>query len=657
MKKIFSENKKKFIFIFLLTLIFYLPIILNPNVLLNRGNDLSEFFWPIINFVKIQIIEYKNFPFWTNLFLAGMPLLPDSQSPLFYLPNIIFLLLPLDLAYVVYIIIHGFFGGLGAFFCARYGFNLSPKIAFIAAAIFITSPKIAGYVEAGHLGLITSFNWLPYLLLSLIKISRFPDVGWMTLTAISLSQIFYTHIITFLISVVCSFFLLITNLILVKKFKRSLLYFFLSVVFTFGLISITLLPQLEWSTETTRFLLLKNPDIYPKWQSFEEFFISFIFPWANFKEYLNTDSEKWLSIGSSITIISLVGFFFAKTRLKIILIFVSFIVILISLNNISPIINWLNSQDIYKLMRVSTRVWFIEVLIIIFLLVWGLEVLLKKLPPRFHIIIYSLVFLISLENFILSWSRYSKTIQPEDFAPSQVYDFLQQDKNRFRVFCLNRCLSQKESSIRKIELIEGYNTLMQYNYYQQSWQFTNSFWNYYTLSIPPISLYAFENIQPDAKALGDYNVKYIISPYKIDNKDLVHREKFGKYTIYENKKLKPRAYFLENDRLTFNEAKIIHFSPNFIRVDTSSNNHKNVILAEVYNKQWTAYLNGKEKVNVQETPNRLRLVDITSQTKYVDFKYYPKSFVLGRFITLITIIMVILINTTLWTRIKRYFSP
>ncbi|MCX6706193.1 MAG: hypothetical protein NTV24_03785, partial [Candidatus Woesebacteria bacterium] len=97
--------------IFLATLIFYLPIFINPKLFVDRNNDLQEFFWPIYFFVKEQIINNHQIPFWNNMILSGTPLLPDPQAPFFYIPNIIFLFLPINLGFIISAFAHTFFGG------------------------------------------------------------------------------------------------------------------------------------------------------------------------------------------------------------------------------------------------------------------------------------------------------------------------------------------------------------------------------------------------------------------------------------------------------------------------------------------------------------------------------------------------------------------
>lgn len=111
--------------------LFYLPIIINPSILLARGNDLTIFFWPMIYFVKNIILTNHQLPLWNNLFFSGTPLLPDPQAPIFYLPNIIFLLFKnIDTGFFVSTYIHILVSSIGMYLLGRYGFKFSKKSHF-----------------------------------------------------------------------------------------------------------------------------------------------------------------------------------------------------------------------------------------------------------------------------------------------------------------------------------------------------------------------------------------------------------------------------------------------------------------------------------------------------------------------------------------------
>lgn len=625
-------HKKVILIILFSVILFYMPILLNPNLVLERGNDLQEQFWPIYHFIKEQILVNHQFPLWNNLWFAGMPLLQDPQFSFFYLPNIIFLLLPIGSAFIITFILHTFLGALGIFLISRKVFNLSETSSLFTALLFIFSPKLAGFLEAGHPGLIESYGVIPYVILGTLMLAKSKRKIWILLLSISLSALFFTHTIIFLISLVaCVILYVICILPHIKQFKS----FIISLCLTFGFIAVTLLPQLEWSKLTTRFLLLSTRDVYPKWNSIKEFVQNIFLPWINGSEIWKIDSEKWIPLGLLVSLLSVLGFFGLKKKLKLIILTATFLITVVILNNASPFYKLLITQDWYVLMRVSTRLWFIILFIIIFLAGLGLDRIISKFNSKFA---YLIIFISISELTFFSWFYLSKPIPKLAFVSEPVYQFLKDDTEQFRVFCTTRCLSQKRAAEYELELVEGYNTIQQMNYYNEAWQLMGGYWNYYTLSIPPMGLYKFEKLQPDPVSLGAYNVKYVISPHKLTNIEFVLKENIKGYLIYQNKLFLPRAYFWTNDQKPSIKAPILQYSPNHIRVDTSSNKTQRIVLSEVYSLGWVAYLNGKSKVPVQEKPDALRLVDIKSDTQFVDFKYQPESFKYGLIITGITLI-------------------
>lgn len=643
-------NKKIFLVLLSATLIFYLPIIFNPSLVLNRRNDLEEFFWPIFYFVKEQIITNHQIPFWNNLWLSGIPLLPNPQVAFFYPPNWSFLIFPIDSAFIINFIFHTLLGSLGIYFTSRLTLKLSDKASLFASLLYIFTPKLSGYLEAGHLGLTQSMAWIPFTIMSVLMLAKTTELGWAILLSVSLAGLFSTHTVIFIL-IILSSTILYTILLIInfseKKIVKQSCIFLVSLVGTFGLTAVTLLPQIEWSKFTTRFLLLSTRDVYPKWISIWEFLKNIFIPSiGGFDNLWQIDSEKWLALGLGISILALIGFLRLSLKIKILVSMAILFIILISLNNASPLYSLLLKQDWYVLMRVSTRVWILMILIVIFLAGFGLDNLINK-SSKF--IVYILITFSFLELIFLSWGYLLKPTNKPNFAPKEVLQFLVSDHDKFRIYCTTRCISQKDAAENNLELLDGYDTVQQLNFYKQSWQLMGAYWNYYTLSIPPMGTYTFDKPQPDSRSLGDFNTKYIISPYPLTSENFMLVKQFGEYKIYRNNLLLPRAYFWTDTQKPSSPAPILKYLPNYIKVDTSFQSTNHLVLSEVYSPEWEAYLDGKEKVPVQQKPDTLRLVDIKKNTKFVDFKYQPKSFQVGLMVTLATWII---ISFTLkkWTR-------
>lgn len=612
---------------------YFLPFVINHDLLLAQDNDLQQQFWPFFYFIQQKFWETHTLPLWNNLIFSGTPLLPDPQFSLFYPPNFLFIILPTNLAFLVYLFFHIILGGIGIYLISLYIFHWPALISLSLGAFYIFAPRLAGYLEAGHSGLVASYGFLPLVLLAILGLNQQGRIIWVYLLTISLTAIFFTHTVTFGWVLLISTFLWIILVTKTRYWLKKTIYFTVGILLVLGLSAVTLLPQLQWAPITSRNLLLVQKDIYPKWESKKEFLAQFFLPYQQDQK----DTEKTITLGVGLLILALLGWWNLSLKNKILTGTGLILAGLIALNNVSPVYPILLSQDIFVLTRVTTRHWFAVIMLVIFLAGFGLKILLSnKVRP---LIIITILFLIGTELIFLSWSRLLQIDhQSSQYAPGEIYQFLQQDPSRYRVFCLTRCLAQQDAALHQLELVEGYNTLQQMNYYQHMWQLSGGYWNYYTLALPPIGLYKFTRLIPDPVSLGEYNTKYIISPYPLDNPQLRLAKKINQFFIYQNQAVLPRAYF-KNSLPANLKAPILKFSPNEIRIDTSSKPSNQLVLAEVYSPGWQAYLNGKEKTPVLETPISLRLVSLKSDTQFVDFKYQPPGFKEGSAITLVTILI------------------
>lgn len=194
------------------------------------------------------------------------------------------------------------------------GFKLTTSL--FATILYITTPKLFGYLEAGHVGLATSFAWLPFVFIGTLKLIKSPNFKSAIILALPLAAIFYTHIPTFLIVGVASGLIVIINLVLQKKkeIKKALLFSISSVLVFFGLMVVILLPQIEWLLYTTGQILLAKPEIFPQWNDPIEFLQSIFLPWVNIHQ---TDSEKWIPLGIIVSTLAFYGFLKLGKKLKV----------------------------------------------------------------------------------------------------------------------------------------------------------------------------------------------------------------------------------------------------------------------------------------------------------------------------------------------------
>lgn len=618
------------------TLIAYLPVFLNPSLLLGRNNDLTEFFWPLLYYSKQSILIHHQIPLWNTLWLSGTPLASNPQAPIFYLPHILYLILPIDFGIFLFSFTHILLGGIGVYYLSQKVIKSSTSISWILAALYIVNPKMAGFIEAGHYGLILSFGTLPWVYLAFLSYISSKSKKWLLIFLFVASSIFFNHTVTF-IWLLLSLGLIYSFIFLQEKGFRARLHITkeaaILICLVFGIISISLIPQLNFLPLSTRNLLLEARDVYPKWNSKVEFLrivflpMSFLFSGIN-----NIDTEKWIPIGSVAAILSFIGFLRLKFRHKVWVSALIIITFLFMLNNASPLFPGLIKSDFYVLNRVSTRIWFIDIFIFLLLIGLGLKFLTKY--PKLLILCIGLML---IESTSLSWMRLTIPIGMSNYVSKSILSDIKKDPGIFRVFCLTRCISQKDAAINNLELTDGYDTVAQKNFYQHAWQLTNSYWNYYTLAIPPDGITRFKQIQPNAQYLGDYNIKYVIAPYLLEGQGLKLIKKDGQFFIYLNELNLPRAYFVDKQNNFIKEAKISFYSPNKIDIDAdSSNGIDRLIVSNVYNPGWKAELSD----SVQQTPGGILSIS-TIQPKDIHLTFDPAGFKMGLVISIISLIILI----------------
>lgn len=610
---------KKYYLIIAFTLaLFFVPIFINPNYYLGRDNDLHNFFWPIIQLVVDSLAKYRTLPFWDAHILSGTPLLPDPQSQMFYLPNIIFLILNDRLAFIVSAYLHLLIGSLFVFLIFNKLIKTKKNISIFAAVIYGISSKNAAIMIAGHFGLVNAQAWIPLVIYGSLTTSPLP-------LAIGMSGLYFTHTITFILAAPLSLALFLFHWTHSENKFNNLIAYIFSVVTTFGLIAITFLHQLQWAKLTSRVALQNDHQVHPIWNSFSEVVTNMLYPEYRGLEYLQSvDAEKWIFVGVGILLLSLLGFWKLKFKHKTLFLVFCATIFSLLLNNLSPVYEVLIRQNWYAYLRVSTRVWFMFYIFILGLAAYGLSKIKNKLA------VYMIIIFVIWENLFVSWARITAPIETNNkYVSSEIYDFLDNDNGLYRVYCTNRCIPALEAVKRNIELVDGYSTLIQSNYYQQAQKFTGTSWDYYSLAIPPIGEYLNYQPQPDAQLLGKYNTKYIISAYKLTDTNFVYLSSVGNYLLYENRLFLPRS-----------NAEVVKYGPN--KIILNGNDLQEVVVANVYSPFWEANT-PTEPLEINETDDGLIKIDNPQGIGDISLEYIPESFKIGAAITVITIFLLCVI--------------
>tara|TARA_B100000315_G_scaffold235876_1_gene251147 strand:+ start:3790 stop:6174 length:2385 start_codon:yes stop_codon:yes gene_type:complete len=262
----------------------------------------------------------------------------------------------------------------------------------------------------------------------------------------------------------------------------------------------------------------------------------------------------------------------------------------------------------------------------------------------------------------------------EIFNKNDVISFIEHDKSRYRVLdlTLEKAVPQHLAIRYGIQKVLGYDAIIlkRYDEYMAAMG---------EFKPGPSTTIPIKNIV-HPKMLDLLNVKYIISDKNLqDDKDykLVYNKD---HSIYLNQNYLPRSFIvrkaiikkeyevLEEIRKqefnpkehiileksfknlygegSFKEVPITYYSPNKIIAEVFLDEPGFLVLSAYWYPGWKAYDNGRE-IEILRANYILRSVYLDTGSHEVIFKYEPKSYKLGKQISLVTFIIVILLSIVL----------
>jgi hypothetical protein len=132
-------------------------------------NDLSYF----LALREIAFYGDSSFPLWNPYLMCGVPLIAEIQSGLFYPPNIVFRIFPIDVATNISLFVHLYLLALSTY-CYGRQIHISRAGATIAAAVFCFCGPVFLRVFIGHHSDLYTIAWIPAVFLIVNRIGHTP---------------------------------------------------------------------------------------------------------------------------------------------------------------------------------------------------------------------------------------------------------------------------------------------------------------------------------------------------------------------------------------------------------------------------------------------------------------------------------------------------
>jgi hypothetical protein len=154
-----AARRHRFAFVFLaaLVLVLFLPPLAKREVFTAR--DHSDYFQPLRFFTAIHIRDFV-LPFWNPYSASGEPWLANPQTGVFYPPTWLFIALPFEQAYMLYLALHLIVLAWGSYLL--FARRVAPEAAFVGAvALTFAGPTLSLLDISNNLA---TFAWIPWIL-------------------------------------------------------------------------------------------------------------------------------------------------------------------------------------------------------------------------------------------------------------------------------------------------------------------------------------------------------------------------------------------------------------------------------------------------------------------------------------------------------------
>lgn len=302
---------------FLCLVLFFFYRFLDGSVVL-AFKDLSRYFYPL-RYLMAEQVRAGQLPLWDPYIFCGFPLLATLQICFFYPLTIIHYLLPFNLAFNYYTILHYFLAACFMYALLRH-YRLSAAGSFFGGLVFAFSGYLLSVSNMNTS--LSSVIWLPLALLFFDKLInsslgiRHSSFAWFSLL---LALMFLGGEPT--IIYVSLWFLFFYAILFSEKKARNIGLLFLACLLAAGLVAVQLLPFAELSglsdrLSQTDFQIVSLRSFPPREM------INFVLPYffgnpgqlGSYTETLLGEmNQNWL-ITPYLGIIPLIMIFFAFTK-------------------------------------------------------------------------------------------------------------------------------------------------------------------------------------------------------------------------------------------------------------------------------------------------------------------------------------------------------
>jgi hypothetical protein len=494
---------------------------------LNGINDLTNNYYLYILLLKREVILHQRFPIFNPYLFGGRTVIGDAFNMFYYPINWIYIFLPFDAATIINIILHLFVMVVGLYLLLTQAFKIEKKVAIGVAILGALWPKWFYHITVGHIMLLQSIAWFPYIFLLLIKICaknykfRLKDAvlfACVSLLSFFSSNFFFLHIALFL------FIFFIFKVIFEGKkipFFEVVKFVAVALVLFFVNAGFQIVPEVKFALSATRGEAAAS--VLPLW-SYKNLFWSMFFPYINLPKF---EAEQFLYPGIIILFGGLFSLIKAKIENKKALIVSLLVMFLISVNFKTPFFRFFQMIPGMTILRVTARFWIFGYFI--FLIFFA--DLLRKINKKALMIIFAVLV---CEYLIIDVIRLVSPNQFGDQKDARIYTYLKKQYGTKKIYTTGAFLSQYYVGVNDLRLVAGESPWQEQRYMERLKKAGGYPWFHeYAVIYPP---WQAEQVhaQPSAELLCQLKGEVVLSKYALIDPAFQYIAQIDKIKLYEN---------------------------------------------------------------------------------------------------------------------------
>lgn len=518
------------------------PVEANQLFAARLSSDLIFSQWPFALLIQRTFAQTHQLPFWNPYFGGGQPLAANPLAAFFYPPTLLVHFFSLRNYFLVLILGHLIFAGLGTLLLARRVLKLPYFPALVAAVSYMATPRLISHLGGGHVTIVQTVTWYPWLALACWATMREPRRwgAWLgicialTLLAGHPQMAYYGLFMTGALAA----------WLLIKRWRAQgrrvliepLVGLAVAGITGVMLAAIQLLPLMELTASSTRQTALSSGDAIP--------LLNFLHSLLFLPSSLSSSWEDLIAPGLIGLVLALLAALACWRKVWPLLLGIGLVAGL-AMGNASPLY-WVVSRIFpgLDLFRGPARIWFIGLLLISLLAGVGVDVLLlgvrglvsrEGFSPQVGAALVLVPGLLAVFGVALSLIvvdvGYSHTGDINALTmPSALALSASRLAGSGRVYSEQENITQTDAVDLQMYLADGWDPLLLESYVRYMQQAGNYSHTGYTLHVP----YDSPSVQPDAVLLGWMNVGVVVSQRPLRDPHLKLVDIVDKTLIYKN---------------------------------------------------------------------------------------------------------------------------